>query len=321
MQSGTQPLLLQAFQLAEAGRKGEAVLLIGQLAAAGDPGALFTLADLKWRGGMVPQDVRQGRDLYRRAGEAGHIAAATSYTNLLASGIAGPRDWTGALNRLREEARRDRERRAILQLVEGMKLTPNGDPANHVRGERLGENPEVWLFRQVFSAAEADYLRHLAEPGYAPSVVQQPDGRLVSDPVRTSDGSTFHWLIENPAVHALNRRLAALSGSTAEQGEPLQILRYRPGEQYHPHMDFLPGADNQRLLTALIYLNHDYEGGETLFVRTGLKVKGRKGDALVFRNLRPDGSANPLSEHEGLPVARGVKYLASRWIRERRWVP
>jgi prolyl 4-hydroxylase len=139
--------------------------------------------------------------------------------------------------------------------------------------------------------------------------------------MRTSDGSTIHWLIEDPAVHALNRRLAAASGSDAAQGEAIQILRYRPGQQYHPHFDFVRASDNQRTWTALVYLNHDYTGGETSFLRTGLKVKGRKGDAIVFRNAGADGGPDPMSEHAGLPVAGGVKYLASRWIRAKRWVP
>jgi prolyl 4-hydroxylase len=39
------------------------------------------------------------------------------------------------------------------------------------------------------------------------------------------------------------------------------------------------------------------------------------GDALLFRNADADGRPDPLALHSGLPVTRGVKYLASRWIR------
>lgn len=310
--------LFHAVQLSQAGRHAEAVLLINRLAARNDTGALFMLAELKWRGGMVAQDVRQGRELYRRAGDAGHLLAACYSTNLLASGIAGPRDWPRALQRLRGEARADGPRRRMLDLIGAMNLTGEGDPASLPEPRPLSTAPEVTLFPGAFTAAECAYLQDIAAPDYQPSVIQQPSGQLVRDPVRTSDGSTIHWLIEDPAVHALNRRLAALSGSTAEQGEPLQILRYRPGQQYRSHSDFVQ-ADNQRVLTALIYLNDDYEGGETFFARTGLKVRGRKGDALVFRSTTGDRRADPLSEHAGLPVTRGTKFLGSRWIRERRW--
>jgi prolyl 4-hydroxylase len=315
------PLLAQAFALSRAGRNAEAVVLVGRLAAEGEPEALHTLAEMKWRGGMVPQDPVQGRDLYRRASEAGHAAAAAAYTNLLASGIAGPRDWPRALQRLREEARNQPRRREALALIEKMKLTADGDPAPPPEGRELSASPRAILFPRLFTVAECEFLRQAAEPGYGPSVVNDAAGRPVSDPIRTSDGSTIHWLIEDPAIHALNRRLAAASGTAADRGEALQILRYRPGQQYHPHFDFVRSSENQRVMTALVYLNHDYEGGETCFIRTGLKVKGRKGDALVFHSALPDRNPDPMSEHAGLPVTRGAKFLASRWIRERRWVP
>ena len=138
--------------------------------------------------------------------------------------------------------------------------------------------------------------------------------------VVTSDGASLQWVVEDPALHALARRLAALTGTDYDQGEALQILRYRPGQQYRPHVDWL-GEDKPRVLTALVYLNEDYEGGETAFTKAGLKVKGARGDVLVFRSVGADGAFDPMSEHAGLPVTSGTKYLASRWIRARRWVP
>ena len=315
------PLLAQAFALSEAGRNAEAVLLVNQVAALGDPEAVFTLAEMKWRGGMVPQDPVQGRDLYRRAGELGHARAAATYTNLLANGVAGDRDWPLALRRLAKEARTDPRRREALKLLERMKIDEKGDPLSPAEREPLSDSPVVVLLPGLFSGAECDYLVKLAEPGYMPSTVYDAQRRLVRDPIRTSDASTIHWQIEDPAVHALNRRLAAATGTTAEQGEALQILRYRPGQQYRSHFDFVQRSDNQRSQTALVYLNHDYEGGETCFVKADLKVKGRKGDALQFVNALPDGNIDPMSQHAGLPVERGTKLLASRWIRDHRWTP
>ena len=75
------------------------------------------------------------------------------------------------------------------------------------------------------------------------------------------------------------------------------------------------------MLTALVWLGHDYKGGETAFMKAGLKLRGRKGDAIVFRNALDDGSIDPLTEHAGLPVTAGTKYIFSRWIRKRRWQP
>jgi len=157
-----------------------------------------------------------------------------------------------------------------------------------------------------------------AEPLLQQSVVVDPaTGVLRPHPVRTSDGASFPWASEDLVISALNRRIAAASGTDVKCGEPLQVLRYRPGQEYRPHFDALPSNENQRVLTMLVYLNSGYSGGETSFTRAGLTVAGRMGDALLFRNARPGGSPDLNAEHAGLPVSSGEKYLASRWIRER----
>ena len=75
--------------------------------------------------------------------------------------------------------------------------------------------------------------------------------------------------------------------------------------------------DGQRVLTALVYLNDDYEGGETDFPVLGAHWKGRKGEALLFWNVAPDGALDERTLHAGLPVTRGEKWMLSQWIRGR----
>jgi prolyl 4-hydroxylase len=308
-----------AMSLASSGRTSEALQQLNELAQAGHPDGLFTLADCYWRGAGLPQDLGRGRDLFKAASDVGHPMAIRAWTNLLASGIGGPRNWLEALRRLELEARGDGLRAKMLEVVRAMELDDIGDPVRLPAAERLSDRPDVLIFRNAFTTAECDFLILLAEPTYDRSLVIM-DGRDVPDPIRTSDGSTIHWLIEDPASHAINRRIAALTRTSVKQGEPLHILRYRPGQQYHPHNDWLP-PPNRRVMTALIYLNDEYQGGETIFAETGLKVKGRKGDALVFVSALANGDLDPLSEHAGLPVASGTKYLASRWIREQQHIP
>lgn len=314
------PLLQQAVQLSVGGRNAEAVMIVTRMANENHPQAQAMLAEMKWRGGMVPQDPGAARELWRRAGDQGHAEAAQITTNLLGNGVAGPRDWSAALARLRQEARKSDRRKAALALIDKMALTDNGDPIKTPAAEVLSDRLHVERIERLFTAAECDYLRQLAEPEYMPSVVNDAMGRQVRDPIRTSDGATIHWMIEDPAVHALNRRIAAVSGTDYEQGEATLILRYKGGQEYKPHFDFVRSGENQRFRTVLVYLNHDYKGGETHFPEIDLTVKGRKGDALIFTSALPDRSVDPLSKHAGLPISNGTKYLCTKWIREKRWI-
>ena len=262
-----------------------------------------------------------GRALFEKAAQAGDRQAGHYVTNLLASGIAGPRDWPAALGRLEREARDDPARAKAARLLAAMKLEADGNPRDAVASELVSEAPHVTRHPRLFTEGECAYVLGVAKPGYGPSTVYDSQRRLVRDPIRTSDGSTLHWLIEDPAIHALNRRIAAASGSLSEQGEAAQVLRYGPGQEYKPHFDFVRAGANQRRMTALVWLNHDYRGGETAFLRAGLELKGKRGDAIVFRNALPDGSIDPMTEHAGRPVTKGIKYLYSRWIRTERWAP
>ena len=74
--------------------------------------------------------------------------------------------------------------------------------------------------------------------------------------------------------------------------EPLQVVRYHPGEKYEPHHDLFDLCDfpqkPRRHLTFLIYLNdmEDGAGGDTTFPRLHLSIRPEKGMALVFNDVR-----------------------------------
>ena len=313
--------LQQAIELINAGRLDEGVQALRQIASSGDPEALLVLADMTWSGNGVAQDPARGRLLFEYAAALGHGQANLVATNLLGNGVAGRRNWPAALERLTSEARQLPDRREALELLEAMSLDDNGDPSVVPEPVALSEQPYARMLEQIVTPAECAYLIKTAEPLFQPSMVYDKSGQVVKDTIRTSDGAPLHWLLEDPAIHAINRRLAKATGTRYLQGEALQVLRYIPGQEYRPHFDFLEGVENPRPWTALLYLNEDYEGGATAFVETGLEVQGRAGDVLVFRNEGADGLRDPLAKHAGMPVTAGTKYLATRWIRARRWIP
>jgi hypothetical protein len=111
------------------------------------------------------------------------------------------------------------------------------------------------------------------------------------------------------------------------QAEHLTVLRYEPGQEYRPHRDYRPPSSleqdhpesGNRLRTICVYLNHVEAGGETEFPIAGAVISPQPGRAVIFDNLFPDGRPDPDSLHAGLPVQRGEKWLATLWLRERRY--
>lgn len=314
------PLLQPALTLLRSGRTAEAVAEVTRLSLAGVAPAARVLGEMKW-GGTAGSDPVAARRLFERAANLGDPLAGHWVTNLMASGIAGPRDWPGALRRLRAEAASDPARASALKLIAAMDLDAEGDPLALPEAEVASEAPRVVFFRQLFSPAECKFVLQSAEALYQPSMVYNAQRQLVRDPIRTSDSAVLHWLVEDPALHALLRRVAKATGTDVTWGEACQVLRYQPGQEYKPHFDFVRAAENQRSVTALVWLNDQFQGGETHFLRTGAKLRGEPGDCLAFWNALDDGSVDPLTEHAGLPVKRGTKLLFNRWIRTARWQP
>ncbi|HEU0099980.1 MAG TPA: 2OG-Fe(II) oxygenase [Allosphingosinicella sp.] len=313
-------IIVRVEALLQGGRAAEAARLLESAAEAGQAAALVRLASWRIAGNVVRRDLAKARSLLAAAGERGDSGAALLHASFLASGTGGEADWPAALAALRRLAPKVPQAAAQLCLIDAMALDGDGYPQRPGAVRPLSTAPRAAVAESFLTAAECAYLRAAAEPELQPSVVVDPaTGRMAPHPVRTSDAAMFGVHGEDLVVNAVNRRIAASSGTRPAQGEPLQVLRYRPGGEYKPHFDALPAEGNQRILTCLIYLSDGYEGGETHFPRAGLTFRGRTGDALLFRNTAADGRADPLSLHAGLPVTRGTKYLASRWIRSERF--
>ncbi len=190
--------------------------------------------------------------------------------------------------------------------------------------ETLSASPYVQVARAAVPSEMLDYVIAIAAQRLQPSMTFDPTtGAARVDPHRKSATATLGPVDQDLAIVELNLRLAQIAGVDSLQGEFLSVLRYVPGDEYKPHFDWIPptsddfGRGGQRVRTALLYLNDDYEGGETQFLSGGLTFKGAPGDVLVFSNVLPDGAADQSSRHAGLPVKSGVKWLGSKWFRER----
>ena len=315
----TETIADRAETLAAGGRAGQALALLDAAARDGDVDALHTLAIWHLVGAYVPRDLAAARACLRRAVVIGHVDAALMEIALTANGTGADADWPGAVALLRQAATGDPVAAAHLALIEGMAIDADGAPIVPARPEILATAPAVRLYRGFLTPAECAHVASAARDMLEPAMVVDPrSGRFVAHPIRTSHGAVIGPTRETLPIQAINRRLAAASGTHVSQGEPLQVLHYAPGQQYRPHHDALGAAEargNERIVTMLVYLNQAYAGGETRFEPGGPTVRGQAGDMLLFANLLPDGRPDPAARHAGLPVTQGAKWLATRWVR------
>jgi len=304
-----------------AGNRAKAVSLLAEGGEAGDPTCWLELGFWNLQARGMSRDLRRARECFRAA-SAQDSAARSIYTAFVANGTGAPSDFAEAVRMLARAAGTDSAAARQLQLIQAMALTANGDPREVPTGHQINDQPVAYAFAGLLTPEECSYLIDAAEPDFRRAEVGNiTSGMRSQQQVRTCDVAGFPWVAEDPAIHAINRRIAAASGRPVECGEPLQILRYRPGQEFKPHFDCTEDTANQRVLTMLVYLNEDYSGGETVFLKTGLKVKGRTGDGLLFHNALPDGRPDRNSLHAGLPVTAGEKLIASRWIHQKRFGP
>lgn len=188
----------------------------------------------------------------------------------------------------------------------------------------LMKRPRVVVFGGLLSDEECDGLMDLARPRLARSeTVHNATGGSEVNEARTSDGMFFERG-EHELIRRIEQRIADLVRWPLENGEGLQVLRYRPGAEYRPHHDYFDPAHSgtarilqrggQRVGTLVMYLNTPEGGGATTFPDVGLEVAPVRGNAVFFSYDRAHSSTKTL--HGGAPVLQGEKWVATKWMRQ-----
>lgn len=184
---------------------------------------------------------------------------------------------------------------------------------------------QLYIGENFLSPDECRQLCEKIDAGNYPSPLYEKDKH---EGVRTSHSCNLD--VNDPLVAALDVRMANLLSIDPAHGEPLQGQRYAVGQCFKEHSDFFyvdqpywaeyETHGGQRTWTAMVYLNEPGGGGATTFKLLGLAIEPRLGRILIWNNMALDGSPNPWTQHEGQPVSDGVKYIGTKWYRERHFV-
>jgi len=209
---------------------------------------------------------------------------------------------------------------------------------------------DVWLLDELFGREELRRLVKLCEArsGFQPSLQTSRTGQQVQDGRRTSHSCAVHWpmlfggnleelqergleldvLAELKAAQEISEVCARAVGVDVSHIEPLQLVKYTPGQFYRAHMDTHKEPDRlsshmgeQRTHTLLVFVVDvpaDDGGGYLHFPRLGLRILPRAGWAVLWRNVHAeDGKIDAESLHEGEPPLHADKVAMNVWIADR----
>jgi len=176
----------------------------------------------------------------------------------------------------------------------------------------ISENGKLaFLLYNVFSTEECVALIKISEDsGYIDALVNTGDGREML--IKGYRDSMRVLIDDRDFVKILYQRISAylpnkfMNENLVEINERLRFLRYDPGDKFEQHYDgsyCRPDNSAGSVITLQIYLNEDFDGGETTFLEIGtnncVPVKPKTGMILVFEHK---------IFHEGSLVKQGRKY-------------
>lgn len=182
------------------------------------------------------------------------------------------------------------------------------------------EKPCIAVIDDLLTPEECKTLIELATPGLQPSMVRRGAVDIVVDTYERSSYTHQFRRNEEGLIAQLDQRFAELMGLSDQRGEGLAVSRYEPGQLIRPHCDYFrpphPVVEGgARLATLLVYLNDDFEAGETVFGKVGLTVEPKQGSAVYFEYGNSKGQRDLKTLHEGRPPTTGTKWIANKFVR------
>jgi prolyl 4-hydroxylase len=335
----------EAAQWDARGDHERAVLVLAAAGRRGDVEAMTRLGKRLLTANRAPYVPDQGTELIVKGANLGGAEAAAQLAVLAAIGMHVPQSWSTAMAAIVFSAERGwPAAQGQLRVLADDRASNAPDPK---LWRRLAASIDLnrWhlqspaavtlngspLVRRVPSFATAAVCRWLVDRS-RDRLVRAPVYDAIAKQVTVSATRTNTWaqfdVTQADIVSVLAQvHICANTGVAFRQLEPLSVLHYDTGEQSTEHFDFIdpltPQYENEvaskgeRILTFLVYLNDDYDGGETDLVTVGIKHKGRCGDALYFVNVGEDGRPDRRTLHAGRPPTRGEKWVVSQFIRNR----
>jgi len=289
--------------------------------------------------------VQQAVKLLESASAKGNAQASERCSLIESMGVVRPQSWDRALDFLQRAAEQG-SGSALSQLL--LLADPDSDPdpgvsrdwaelRSSIRIEQriqapqpvpVSESPRLRSYAGFATPAECRWLVAIGRGGLEQArVFDHASGAQTVNPARDNRFIGLRLDTMDVVTEVVRTRISMATRLPVPLFEPSQVLHYAVGQRFKPHHDFLDPANpayrdelaarGQRIATFLIYLNDEYEGGQTRFPTLDIDYRGSTGDALFIANVDREGRPEPRTLHAGLPPSTGEKWLFSQWIRDR----
>ncbi|MBT2621454.1 MULTISPECIES: prolyl hydroxylase family protein [Chryseobacterium] len=171
--------------------------------------------------------------------------------------------------------------------------------------EKIDLHPQIFLIEDFLTNQECEsYIKMAEDQAFEEAKVNINGQQLMSKGIRNND--RLMLFSKDLANNLFERAFEFLpenhdGNEICDFNEMFRVYKYSPGQRFKMHRDgsYVRDENEKSFYTFLMYLNDDFEGGETEFENL-FTIAPKKGMALVFYH--------PL-RHEGKTLISGAKYV------------
>lgn len=170
--------------------------------------------------------------------------------------------------------------------------------------KKIDLDKDVFIVENFLNEQECrEFIRRSEDIGYEEAMVQMHGRQVMMKNIRDNSRVMFKdYQLADQIFNKIKAFCPQEIGNASLFGlnEMFRFYKYEPGQKFSRHRDgsYQRNAEEFSILTLLIYLNEDFEGGETCF--GDFDFKPETGTALVF---------NHRVLHQGNELIKGVKYV------------
>jgi len=146
------------------------------------------------------------------------------------------------------------------------------------------------------------FIQMSEDIGYEEAEINSESGSKISKDIRNNDRVIINDKVFAEAIFEISKKYLPDVGlwKPFAISDHIRFYRYVPGQYFKNHVDGTIKGENineKSILTFLVYLNDDFEGGGTSF--SNKIIKANQGSALIFFHGQ---------WHSAEPLISGTKY-------------